>query len=458
MTMLSMTESARRHTSERRECKRVVVVAPQFPPCNLAAVHRSRLFVQHLPAFGFEPIVLTVRPDCYEEPLDPELTELVPSGLRVVQTGALPVRPVRFVGDLGLRSFWPHYRAICRLAAAGEVDLLFLPIPPYYSSLLGPLVKRRFGIPYVIDYIDPWIYPMTAQDASSWKARASHWLARRLEPLAVRSADGLTGVAEGYFAGVLERHPHLRSVPQAGIPYGGEASDHAFIARTRRPSRLLERLALDNRIVLAYAGALLPRAMPTLQALFRALRVLRAREDNAHRLHLLFVGTGTRPSDPTSGTVEPVARAMGLTECVTEVAERQPYLEVLALLHRVQAVLVLGSTERHYTASKIFQAMHSRRPILALLHEASTSAGMLQGVPGVQCVTFGDEGPTETHLQNTLEALGKLLGDGSHGAVERDLAMLEQYSARVMAGRLATCFRAVLERAALARMPGSGAS
>jgi hypothetical protein len=27
--------------------------------------------------------------------------------------------------------------------------------PPWFSFALGPMMKRRFGVPYVVDYIDP---------------------------------------------------------------------------------------------------------------------------------------------------------------------------------------------------------------------------------------------------------------------------------------------------------------
>jgi glycosyltransferase involved in cell wall biosynthesis len=427
--------------------RHVAIVAPQFPPCNLAAVHRSRLFAQHLAEFGYEPTILSVDPAYYEGPLDRELERLVPDHVRVVRTRALPTRPVRLVGDVGLRSFWFQYRALRRLAAAGAVDLLYLPIPPNYSSLLGPLLKRRFRIPYVIDYIDPWVYPITDDERRSWKARASHRLARWLEPLAVAGADGITGVAPGYFAGVLERHPHLRDVPTAAIPYGGEEADHDFIRRSGRASRVLQAAGLSGKQVLAYAGAFLPRAADTLRALFGAARQLRlARPDLAARLHLLFVGTGARPGDPASGLVAPVAAEMGVRDLVTEVADRQPYLEVLALLHRAHGAMILGSSERHYTASKTFQALHSGRPVLALLHEESTAAAMLRGVAGVELVTFNDTAPVGRRVGAAADALGRLLARPADRALSRDSRCLEPYSAREMTRRLAACFEDVLAR------------
>jgi glycosyltransferase involved in cell wall biosynthesis len=424
----------------------VVFVAAQFPPSNLTAGHRTRLFVRHLPEFGYRPIVLTMRGEDYEEHLDPDLERLVLPGLEVIRTKALPTRPVRLVGDHGIRSFPFHLTAIGELARKQRIDLLYIPVPPNYSSLLGPLVKRMYGIPYAIDYIDPWIYPVTCDERPSWKARVSRGLARVLEPMAVAGASGVTGVAPEYYAGVLARHPQLRLRPSAGIPYGGEALDHQALARNGPRSSLLDQEQFRGKVVLVYAGALLPRAHGTLRALLRACRQwVDASADGslAHKLSLLFVGTGARPTDPTSGLVAPIARECGAEALVTEVAERQPYLDVLALLHRAHGVLILGSTDAGYTASKTFQALHSGRPILALLHAGSSASSILQGMPGARLVTFTDDQAVETRTAEIEAGLRAVAAAGPDPA-PRDLSLLEPYSAREMSRKLAAFFDDVL--------------
>jgi hypothetical protein len=428
----------------RRGNRTVIFVAPQFPPSNLTAGHRTRLFVRHLPEFGYDPIVLTVRPQFYEERLDPELEQLVPPDLTVVRTRALPTRPLRLVGDLGIRSFLFHLLAIRKLARQRRLDLVYIPIPPNYSSLLGPVVKRLWGIPYAVDYIDPWVYPITPDERRSWKGRLSHVLARLFEPLAVAGAGGVTGVAEGYYAGTLARHPCLRRRPSADIPYGGEVLDHEHVARAGRRPALLEQLGLQDRLVVAYAGALLPRAHGTLRTLLRASRRwVESGDPLASRLTLLFVGTGARPNDSHSGLIAPIARECGAEAFTREVAERQPYLDVLTLLHHAQGVLILGSSEASYTASKTFQALHSRRPILALLHRSSSASAVLRGKPGVSLVDFDEGRPVEVCEGEVTAGLSCVLAAGP-APVERDLAQLKPYSAREMSRRLAAFFDAVL--------------
>jgi hypothetical protein len=276
------------------------------------------------------------------------------------------------------------------------------------------------------------------------KARVSRLLARVLEPMAVSVAGGVTGVAPEYYAGVLARHPYLRRRPSAGIPYGGEALDHQVVASNGQRPSLVDQLGLQDRLVMVYAGAILPRAQGTLRALLLACRRWAESAAAAQKLALLFVGTGARPNDPQSGLVVPIARQCGAEGFVIEVAERRPYLEVLRLLHDAHGILILGSTDAGYTASKTFQALHARRPILALLHGRSSASAILRGMPGANLVTFTDDRPVEACDPEIRAGLAAVAAAGTE-PVDRNLALLEPYSACEMARRLAVFFDEVLD-------------
>lgn len=428
--------------------KKLVLFAAHFTPSNLAAVHRARLWAQHLPEFGYEPIVVTTHHDHYEEALDWELHALVPAELRVIRTRAFPTRPVRVVGDIGVRGFPWHARALADLARHGDMDFLHITIPSNHSAMLGPLIHRRFGVPYGIDYIDPWVHEWPGSEVPWSKAWTAAKLARVLEPWAVRDASLVTGVAPLYFADVLARHPNLAGrLLTAAMPYGGAERDFEFVRAHPRPARLFD--PTDGNFHVVYAGALLPRAFPVLERLLEALQRLRATAPEvARRLRLHFIGTGKAPDDPHGHTVWPLAKARGLAEIVREHPQRIGYVDVLNHLVQASAVLVLGSTEPHYTPSKAFQAVLARRPVLAILHEASTTATWLREANAARVVTFS-------------AAVLPSVADLAHGFVElahepyRPEAVrwevLDAHSARASARTLA---EAVTE--ALARRKASG--
>src|SRR5262245_13024756 len=160
----------------------VALVAPRFPPSNLAGVHRARLLSQHLHVFGWRPIIVTTHWRHYEEALDWGLVSLLDPALEIIRTPAAPTRPVRLVGDIGIRAL--PWRSAClrRLRRDRRIDFVHFSIPSFYSAMLGELLFRREPIPFGIDYIDPWVHAWPEAEEKCSKARLSVQLASRLEP------------------------------------------------------------------------------------------------------------------------------------------------------------------------------------------------------------------------------------------------------------------------------------
>src|SRR5260370_42568550 len=102
--------------------KKVLLVAPEFPPSNTAGAHRPRLLAKHLPRYGWQPRVLGVRVDLYEGSLDPALETLLSPDLTLVRTGAIPLRPLPLIGHLGWRPLPYHAAALRRLLRRDAIN------------------------------------------------------------------------------------------------------------------------------------------------------------------------------------------------------------------------------------------------------------------------------------------------------------------------------------------------
>ncbi|HEY1030686.1 MAG TPA: hypothetical protein VGD89_02860 [Flavipsychrobacter sp.] len=351
--------------------KKILIISPHFPPSNLAAVHRSRLFAQHLPAFGWNPIILTVDEKYYEEKLDENLVKLLPQQLRIEKAKAFRVTRPRLIGDIGLRGFAQLYKKAKRLIKAEAIDFLYIPIPSFYAALLGRMLHASTGIRYGIDYIDPWVH--TFPDGASMRHKASEAIANFLEPIAIKKASLITGVAEGYYKGVEERNPYLKDTCIFGaMPYGGEKQDHEKVKQLAIKPYLFQK---NNKLQLVYAGAMLPKAYQPLEQIFSSIQNNRAAFEN---LELHFIGTGKTPDDPNGFNIKPLAEKYNLWQTVVfEYPPRIPYMDVLVHLDAADGVFILGSTEPHYTPSKVYQGVLSGKPILAVLHKESSALQVL---------------------------------------------------------------------------------
>ena len=407
--------------------RRVAIVSGHFAPSNLVGAHRARLWSRYLPEFGWEPIVVTGDPEYYEERPDPDLMRLVPPGLRVIHASTMSTRPIRLVGDVGVRAFRGCYKVLAGLAARREIDFVLVTIPSNFLAPLGRLIHMRYRLPFGIDYQDPWVNRWPGVDKPFTRAWGSHRLANLLEPWAVKGAALITGMAPGYVAGMLERNPAIaREAVTAYMPMGSAPEDFELVGALHRPPFLFN--PDDGLFHMIYAGALLPAGVVVLDAFLEGLRALQQTAPQAAaRLRVHFVGTGTSPDDPEGYRVMPLAERVGVTKIVSEHPHRIGYVDTLNHLERSNAVLILGSTERHYTPSKVFQAMLSKRPVFAMLHAESTAVDMITRAQAGRLLTLMErEMPSPGAIAAQIQAL---MGE-TYDASVVDQAGFESFSAR----------------------------
>ena len=154
---------------------------------------------------------------------------------------------------------------------AEKIDCIWVPIPPFYTALIGRKVHDATGIPYVIDYIDPWVHDFPGSHKIFSRAKLASIIANYLEPIAVKKAAGFTGVSSSYYNTVFDRNPHLKGIPNCGMPYGFDANDYNI-----KPANSKLLWSDDGDVIpYIYAGAFLPNAHYFIDELFKTIASLR---------------------------------------------------------------------------------------------------------------------------------------------------------------------------------------
>jgi hypothetical protein len=271
-------------------------------------------------------------------------------------------------------------------------------------------------------------------------------MAQSLEPRALRAADAVTAVSEETFEQVRSRHGWAVSRPFAEIPLGVEPAD--FDALKGRPGSNPYFDPKDGQAHVCYVGTLLPLGFETLRAVLGAAALLRDREPALYRrLRLHFFGTSNQTSADSPFRVLPVAEELGVASVVSEIPPRIDYLDALRVQAQATALLLLGSSERHYTASRLYPALLAERPILAVYHEASTVVGVLRRAARpltARLVSYGDVDRAASRIEAVYEALAALVRNPIFDPTAVNLDAIWEYSAQSLAGKLAT----ILDRAA----------
>lgn len=380
------------------ERRRVLIVAYFFPPLGGAGVQRSLKLAKYLPELGWEPTILTVGSRDYWMADETLADELGPrarilrtrslTGLSLLrrlaptQAGAAD-RPRQESGRLGLLrraaswicvpdSYigWVPFANYAgrRLLSRQPFDLIYTTSSPDSAHLIGRSLARRFGLPWVSDFRDPWTRRISYRPPTP----LHHRWHRRLERRVLEEASLITVTAEATRRDYLQLYPELAPEKITVVTNG---YDEADFARPRSAG-----LPRDHLSIL-HAGQLNPQrpAKPLLEGL--AL-FLQQRPEARGKVRVRFVG-------PSYQHDHDDAARLGLSEAVGFERAR-PHREVVAELCRSHLLLLMEEDSPRgglILPGKVFEYLRSGRPILGLLPRGAAWDLVEQHRAGTCCRT-----------------------------------------------------------------------
>lgn len=374
---------------------RILVVSPHFPPVNTPDMHRVRMLLPFFSQNGWSAEVLAISPAQVAAPRDPWLVEGLPPEVPVHRVNApgLAWARVPGLGTLGYRALLPMALAGDGLIRARGFDLVYFSTTVFEVHVLGPRWKRKFGVPFVIDYQDPWVndyyreHPEVRPPGGRVKHAIANAMHRVMEPVALRHSAGITSVSPEYPRQLARRYPWFREAACLVQPFPGSTRD--FERLPDKPARTEPVDFGDGHIHWLYAGRGGMDMAKALRAFFLALASF-APEDLKRRLIIHFVGTSYAPAERATPSIAPLAENFGVADLVREYPARISYSDTLALLRSAHALIVPGSDDPGYTASKIYPYLLAARPLLAVFHERSSVTKLLGDAGGAICVDFSD--------------------------------------------------------------------
>ncbi len=403
----------------------ILIIYPHWPPSNLAGVHRARLIANYLPEFNWHPVILTVHPDYYEEKHDWDMLKTVAKTSEIHYVKALKISKPRIIGDIGLRAFFQMKRRALQLLKERKFDFIWIPIPSFYTAILGRLIFNKTKTPYGIDYIDPWVRDIS--NRRNIRSVLSLAVAKILEPYAIKKACLISGVSEAYYNPAIERNFKNKQIAHVGMPYGFDPNDHFIkIENIEYPWN-----NYPDCIPYVYAGAFLPNSGLFIEMLFKCLFQLKTENKLDKRIKLFFLGTGNY----SHKSITQYAEEQSVSDIIIEIRDRFPFLHVLNFLSAAKGVMLIGSTEKHYTASKTFQSILSKRPVYSILHSESTAVQVLKEckASGYLVEYLENEKLEELEFKVKEKLVGFLFEQMDYNP---DYPKLEKYSSKESASKL----------------------
>jgi glycosyltransferase involved in cell wall biosynthesis len=395
---------------------------------------RTLNFAKYLPASGWRATVLTAGAAAYER-ISMDLMPEVPPACAVLRAPALDAArhlavrgkylgatavPDRWVS--WLPGAWWRGMGECRRAAfAGQpYTVVWSTFPIATAHLVGGLVARAVGLPWVADFRDP----MTAPGyPSGWlRRRATQWVERYALGHAQACVFTTDAAAQSYAA----RYP--QAAGRLHVVENGYDEEAFRALEPQRPG------VGEDVILLLHSGAIYPGDRDP-SSLFKAVgQLLDAGQLARPGLCLRFRASGH------DDYVRDAARAHGL-EDVVDLAPPLPYRQALAEMLAADLLLLFQGTKfNRQVPAKIYEYVRTGRPILALLDHAGQTAQVLRAYPGHLMGNIDDPADVGLQLARWLRTKGE---PALAAALAESQALVTLNSREMQAARLASLLQAV---------------
>lgn len=350
--------------------KRVLMVAYHFPPlAGSSGIQRTLRFAQHLPAHGWQPLVLTAHPRAYER-VSEDLSADIPADCVVRRAFALDTARQlsiagRYVQAMARPDRWVSWKfdAVRQgLAMIREFkpQVLWSTYPIATAHLIGAELARRSGLPWIADFRDPMAQNGYPADPKTWQMFSA------IERAAMNGARANIFTTPGAAQMYRQRYP--AAADRIEVLENGYDEESFVVAGSGLPDSALN----PGIVTLLHSGIVYPSERdPT--ALFEALgRLKREGKLQAATFRVRFRAA------VHDALLQGLAARHDVTDLI-ELLPPMPYRDALREMLVADALLVMqGSGCNEQIPAKIYEYLRTGRPILGLCDPVGDTAGVLR--------------------------------------------------------------------------------
>ena len=237
---------------------------------GMGGVQRTLKFAKYLIKHDWQPVVITERPKKYFAVDDYLLEEALKSDIIIERTGKgnfnssqivtrTPKEKFRklrsriaqffFIPDSKIRWKKKALKKIRKIWDKYEgFNLVYATAPPYTDFLIGQEVKKKYGIPLVVDYRDAWV----DSEVLNYYPTPYHKLSNiKKEKKVLQDADKVLTTNRRVKEMLISRYGNVDYNDAIIFPHGYDSEDFE-IAKTKK-------LPLTNKMRVTYSGSFYTR-------------------------------------------------------------------------------------------------------------------------------------------------------------------------------------------------------
>jgi len=366
--------------------KKVLFISFYWPPSGKASLHLPLKMIKFLPEFGWQPSVLVSKDDSFTAKDKSLLKEISPD-LKVIKSDfydpfifykkflgkeedealvaseamsktnkglkhkiALWVRLNLFIPDARMGWYFPAVKEASEYLKNNKVDAIVSNGPPHIAHLIGKKLSKKFNIPLISVFIDPWV------DISYYIGQKRNKLTlaidNKLENSVMRHSSQVVVVTKTLKEYFVKKYPFLKNKIHV-LHWGYNEDDFSKV----------ENVSSDEKIIL-HAGNIFD-----FQNIPEFWKTVKRQIEKGNKLKLKFIGT-------VSPAVKKSIEEIGLDE-YTEYSGFLSYNEVLKEMCKAAYLLVCATEPRHFPG-KLFEYMRAGKPIIAFGNDNTEVAEVLK--------------------------------------------------------------------------------
>jgi glycosyltransferase involved in cell wall biosynthesis len=329
--------------------------------------------VKYLPRHNWQPTILTVKEDTFTKS-DLELLKEVDPELKVIHTDfwdpfilykkllgkkedqslvasesiskinksfaqkfSIWLRMNFFIPDARIGWYFPGLREASKLLREERYDAIVSNGPPHSTHLLAERLSRKFNIPLVSVFIDPWVD--IAYYKGQQRSKITKYIDNSFERKIIKNSNKLVFVTNSMKEYFYNKYPGTEEKSSV-LHWGYNEEDFENVE-----------IVKNDGEVLLHAGNIFDFQNPV-----NLWRTVKREIENGRKLKIRFVGT-------VSPAVKKSIEEFGLSE-YTEYKGYLPYKDVIKEVMSADYLLVCATEPRH-TPGKLFEYLRARKPIIA---------------------------------------------------------------------------------------------
>ncbi len=354
--------------------KKVLFITYYWPPSVKASLHWPLKMIKFLPESGWQPSVLTVEEDTFSSKDDSLLND-IDKNLEVIKADSFEpfniykkftgrqkdeqliasetistinkslthrisiwIRMNLFIPDARAGWYYPAVKKGSAYLDKGNVDAIISIGPPHTTHLVGMKLSKKFSIPHIPVFIDPWVDIVYYKNFKRSKPTVA--LDNYLEKRVLQTSKSAVFVTKTMRNDYIKKYPFLNN--KSHVLYWGYDEEDFKDIRSEIPG---------NEETILHAGNIFD-----FQNTPEFWKQVKSEINNGRKLKIKFIGT-------VSPGIKQTIENTGLNS-YTEYLGFLPYNEMLKELSKASYLLVCATEPRH-VPGKLFEYLRTGKPIIA---------------------------------------------------------------------------------------------